>query len=170
GRYSELNASRSPASERASRPSTGAAAAATTSKHSSVPGTRSVGQSRGKWECPQRDSNPRYHVERVATWAASRWGRPGQNSRAVGRGDNDAGGTPTPPASVGSLRQAGCSRRPLPRTANPAAVIMRTNPAPTAVPAISVLDKPESVPATETALASGADCAADGVPVEAASL
>ena len=27
-------------------------------------------------ECPQRDSNPRYHLERVATWAASRWGRP----------------------------------------------------------------------------------------------
>src|SRR3954471_1070935 len=25
-------------------------------------------------ECPQRDSNPRYHLERVATWAASRWG------------------------------------------------------------------------------------------------
>jgi hypothetical protein len=31
--------------------------------------------------CPQRDSNPRYHLERVATWAASRWGRPTQNSR-----------------------------------------------------------------------------------------
>ena len=28
--------------------------------------------------CPQRDSNPRYHLERVATWAASRWGRPGR--------------------------------------------------------------------------------------------
>ena len=27
------------------------------------------------WICPQRDSNPRYHLERVATWAASRWGR-----------------------------------------------------------------------------------------------
>src|SRR4051812_26096435 len=27
-------------------------------------------------ECPQRDSNPRYHLERVATWTASRWGRP----------------------------------------------------------------------------------------------
>ncbi len=26
-------------------------------------------------ECPQRDSNPRYHLERVVTWAASRWGR-----------------------------------------------------------------------------------------------
>jgi hypothetical protein len=30
--------------------------------------------------CPQRDSNPRYHLERVATWAASRWGRPGEDS------------------------------------------------------------------------------------------
>src|SRR6266571_2708452 len=34
-------------------------------------------------ECPQRDSNPRYHLERVATWAASRWGRPAQNSREL---------------------------------------------------------------------------------------
>ena len=25
--------------------------------------------------CPQRDSNPRYGLERAATWAASRWGR-----------------------------------------------------------------------------------------------
>src|SRR4029078_12108156 len=30
--------------------------------------------------CPQRDSNPRYHLERVATWAASRWGRRGEDS------------------------------------------------------------------------------------------
>jgi hypothetical protein len=34
-------------------------------------------------ECPQRDSNPRYHLERVATWAASRWGRPTQDSRGA---------------------------------------------------------------------------------------
>src|SRR5439155_23606916 len=25
--------------------------------------------------CPQRDSNPRYGLERAATWTASRWGR-----------------------------------------------------------------------------------------------
>ena len=25
-------------------------------------------------ECPQRDSNPRYSLERAVTWAASRWG------------------------------------------------------------------------------------------------
>src|SRR2546426_7674908 len=25
-------------------------------------------------QCPQRDSNPRYGLERAATWAASRWG------------------------------------------------------------------------------------------------
>src|SRR6476659_1145773 len=31
--------------------------------------------------CPQRDSNPRYHLERVATWAASRWGRPSEDTR-----------------------------------------------------------------------------------------
>jgi hypothetical protein len=31
-------------------------------------------------ECPQRDSNPRYHLERVATWAASRWGRRAEDS------------------------------------------------------------------------------------------
>jgi hypothetical protein len=24
--------------------------------------------------CPQRDSNPRYGLERAVTWAASRWG------------------------------------------------------------------------------------------------
>src|SRR6186713_1300783 len=30
--------------------------------------------------CPQRDSNPRYHLERVATWAASRWGRPSEDT------------------------------------------------------------------------------------------
>jgi hypothetical protein len=30
---------------------------------------------RKRSKCPQRDSNPRYHLERVATWAASRWGR-----------------------------------------------------------------------------------------------
>ena len=28
--------------------------------------------SRGR--CPQRDSNPRYGLERAATWTASRWG------------------------------------------------------------------------------------------------
>ena len=32
-------------------------------------------------ECPQRDSNPRYHLERVATWAASRWGRRAEDTR-----------------------------------------------------------------------------------------
>ena len=32
-------------------------------------------------KCPQRDSNPRYHLERVATWAASRWGRPSEDTR-----------------------------------------------------------------------------------------
>ena len=32
------------------------------------------------WVCPQRDSNPRYHLERVATWAASRWGRRSQDT------------------------------------------------------------------------------------------
>jgi hypothetical protein len=26
-------------------------------------------------QCPQRDSNPRYGLERAATWTASRWGR-----------------------------------------------------------------------------------------------
>src|SRR4029453_3132330 len=26
-------------------------------------------------KCPQRDSNPRYGLERAVTWAASRWGR-----------------------------------------------------------------------------------------------
>ena len=26
------------------------------------------------WTCPQRDSNPRYGLERAVTWAASRWG------------------------------------------------------------------------------------------------
>jgi hypothetical protein len=26
------------------------------------------------WICPQRDSNPRYSLERAVTWAASRWG------------------------------------------------------------------------------------------------
>jgi hypothetical protein len=33
--------------------------------------------------CPQRDSNPRYGLERAATWAASRWG-PGE-PRIAGR-------------------------------------------------------------------------------------
>ena len=27
-----------------------------------------------RWICPQRDSNPRYSLERAVTWAASRWG------------------------------------------------------------------------------------------------
>ena len=27
------------------------------------------------FRCPQRDSNPCCHLERVVTWAASRWGR-----------------------------------------------------------------------------------------------
>ena len=30
--------------------------------------------------CPQRDSNPRCHLERVVTWAASRWGRPSEDT------------------------------------------------------------------------------------------
>jgi hypothetical protein len=33
-------------------------------------------------ECPQRDSNPRYGLERAVTWAASRWGRPSQDTAA----------------------------------------------------------------------------------------
>ena len=36
-------------------------------------------------QCPQRDSNPRYGLERAATWAASRWGPRGQHTRAAGR-------------------------------------------------------------------------------------
>ena len=28
-----------------------------------------------KGKCPQRDSNPRYSLERAVTWTASRWGR-----------------------------------------------------------------------------------------------
>jgi hypothetical protein len=32
--------------------------------------------------CPQRDSNPRYSLERAVTWAASRWG-PGTECRGV---------------------------------------------------------------------------------------
>ena len=31
-------------------------------------------------ECPRRDSNPRYSLERAVTWAASRWG-PASESR-----------------------------------------------------------------------------------------
>ncbi len=37
--------------------------------------------------CPQRDSNPRYGLERAATWAASRWGPAGQHTRAPEKGD-----------------------------------------------------------------------------------
>jgi hypothetical protein len=40
-------------------------------------------------ECPQRDSNPRYGLERAATWTASRWG-PGAASLAVEGGDTMA--------------------------------------------------------------------------------
>jgi hypothetical protein len=33
----------------------------------------------GNRRCPQRDSNPRYGLERAVTWAASRWGRPDED-------------------------------------------------------------------------------------------
>jgi hypothetical protein len=33
---------------------------------------------------PQRDSNPRYGLERAATWTASRWGRRGPRYRSSG--------------------------------------------------------------------------------------
>ena len=36
--------------------------------------------------CPQRDSNPRYSLERAVTWAASRWGPARQCRGASGAG------------------------------------------------------------------------------------
>ena len=73
--------------------------------------------------CPQRDSNPRYHLERVATWAASRWGRPREDS--CGRSYHPwppgrlaqlverlpytqvaAGSSPAPPISISGARRS----------------------------------------------------------------
>jgi hypothetical protein len=56
-------------------------------------------------KCPQRDSNPRYHLERVATWAASRWGRPFEHSlrcwsAPAWRGRSNDGSCSRPDASA----------------------------------------------------------------------
>ena len=55
-------------------------------------------------ECPQRDSNPRYGLERAVTWAASRWG-PGEECRGA-RGPRIGFYTP-PSGPVAQLAEQG---------------------------------------------------------------
>ncbi len=55
---------------------------------SAVTGRRANQLRYGAWEnqtlvlCPQRDSNPRSHLERVESWAARRWGLSNRRRRA----------------------------------------------------------------------------------------
>jgi hypothetical protein len=55
--------------------------------------------------CPQRDSNPRYSLERAVTWAASRWG-PGTECRGGRLGlDLRAWAHLRTPIGVGSVNE-----------------------------------------------------------------
>src|SRR5579862_75293 len=64
-------------------------------------------------ECPQRDSNPCYGLERAATWTASRWGRRGSEYALQGYRK-----TPKPDKRVAGVVPVGAGR--LGKTVGPA--------------------------------------------------